>query len=114
MTVLVDAPLLEPLRITAIPLPGVRARCGERGLHEGDHASCTRRSPNYLLLETASGLDVLLDRRDAAVIEVERLDGTTRYERAREGIASDAARRRSAADAREVRSRRAVNGRASC
>lgn len=77
MMPLPNARLHEPLRIAAIPLPGVRARCAERGLREGDHASCTARSPNFLLLETASGLDVLLDRRDAAVIAVELLDDTT-------------------------------------
>lgn len=74
MMLLQNAPLHEPLRIAAIPLAGVRARCAERGLREGAHASCAAHSPNYLLLETASGLDVLLDRRDAAVIEVEMLD----------------------------------------
>lgn len=74
MTTLMDAALFEPLRIQAIRLAGVRARCGERGLREGSHASCIARSPHFLLLETASGLDVLLDRVDAGVIEVERLD----------------------------------------
>ncbi len=75
MMTLPEAPLHAPLRIGAIRLPGVRARCAERGLREGDHASCAARSPNFVLLETASGLDVLLDRRDAALVEVEPLDG---------------------------------------
>lgn len=74
MTTLVDAPLFEPLRIGAIRLASVRARCRERGLREGAHASCAARSPHFLLLELASGVDVLLERCDAALIEAEPLD----------------------------------------
>ena len=68
---LADAPADTSLAIARIPLAALRTLCADLGLAEGDRVTCESGSARHVLVKTAYGRRVRLDRGYAMLIETE-------------------------------------------
>ena len=64
------APADTPLEVSCIPSDALRARLALDGLFEHDQITCRPDSSGRVLVRTADGLRITVDRRYAVVIEV--------------------------------------------
>jgi len=75
------APLDTQLEVCTIPSDALRARLALRGLYEQDRITCSTEASGNVLVRTADGREIRIDRPCAVMIEVAASGGAARSSR---------------------------------